>query len=186
MKTCRDFLKRTHCDSMRLRAVVVLSVVFLAGMATTTAAARPAEPVSDGALVRDLANRMNATRISAGLGGLRYSPGLAAAATARAEALARQGWAARPLSGTALRSKLRSSYGVGASSWSVREAVLWADQSMCAAAALQLWLQRARDRKTVLGTVWQDAGVAAVRLPAEAADERGTVFFVIEVGTRTA
>jgi len=171
---------------MRRRVLLTILLVLVTGLAvTSTAAAAPAEPVADGALVRDLANRMNATRMSAGLHGLRYSPGLAAAAAMRAQTLARQGWATRPLGGDALRARLSPYYGAGAGAWTVREAVLWADQSLCAAAALQLWLQRARDRKTVLGPGWQDAGIAAFRLPGSSADERGTIFFVIEVGTRS-
>jgi len=144
-------------------------------VAVSPAAADSTAVATDAPLMRQLASELNLARRDAGKPGLRYSPALAAAAAARARVLAAQGWADKPLAGTALRRRLQQ-YGAG-SSWQAGETVLWADGKICGSAVLYYWLDKLRDKTTVLSSRWTEAGIAAVRA-------NGDTFVVVEYGTR--
>lgn len=109
---------------------------------------------------------------------MRYSPALAVAATARARQLARRGWADRPLTGTALRRSIGRFYPARSGRRVLGETVLWSGGYICGEAVLAHWLGAARDRATVLGAGWREAGIAAMRLP------NGQRFAVVEYGAR--
>jgi uncharacterized protein YkwD len=128
---------------------------------------------TDTGLMRQLASELNATRREAGKPGLRYSQPLALAAATRAKQLAAQGWADKPLSGIALQRKIRAFYAGRAG-----ETVLWASGKMCGSAVVYYWLDKLRDKTTVLSSKWTEAGIAAVRAG-------GDTFVVVEYGTRT-
>jgi uncharacterized protein YkwD len=171
---------------LRQLGATVLLLAALTGATVAPASAAPSAggAKSDAALVRDLASLMNATRLKAKLPGLLYSPGLAAAATARAKALVEQGWATTPLRGTALRKAVRPYYAT-APTGSVGELVLWAEGNMCAAVVVEIWLERARDKGTLLGRAWDEAGIAVVRTPPTEKAPKGYTFWVLEVGSRS-
>ena len=176
MTTCHLQGNRTHCASVRISAIAVVALFSL--IATVSpAAANTTAVTTDATLMRQLASELNLARREAGKPGLRYSPGLAAAAAARARVLAAQGWAEKPLAGTALRSKLRGFYGAG-STWQAGETVLWADGKICGSAVLYYWMDKLRDKTTVLSSQWTEAGIAAVRA-------NGDTFVVVEYGTRS-
>jgi uncharacterized protein YkwD len=175
--TCHLQGKRTHCASVRICALVLTrSSIFLV-LTVSPAAAGTRTVTTDSTLMRQLASELNLSRRDAGKPGLRYSPALAAAAAARARALAAQGWADKPLAGTALRRKVRQFYGAG-STWQAGETVLWADGTICGSAVLYYWLDKLRDKTTVMSSRWTEAGIAAVRA-------NGDTFVVVEYGTRT-
>jgi uncharacterized protein YkwD len=136
------------------------------------AAAGTEAVTTDSALMRQLASELNAARREHGLSGLRYSQGLALAAASRAKQLAAQGWADKPLSGMALRRRVAAFYG-----GRVGETVLWSDGKICGSAVLYYWLDKLRDKSTVMASRWTEAGIAAVRAG-------GDTFVVVEYGTR--
>jgi uncharacterized protein YkwD len=175
--TCNLQGKLTHCASVRSSVILIALIAIFAGV-TVSPAAAGTNAVADTTLMRQLASELNLVRRDAGLPGLRYSQGLALAAAARAEALAAQGWADKPLAGTALRRKVSSYYGQGATSWRVGETVLWADGKICGSAVVYFWLDKLRDKTTVMSSRWAEAGIAAVR-------SGGDTFVVVEFGART-
>jgi uncharacterized protein YkwD len=153
----------------RCAAVVAVAAVSVA-VSVAPAAADTETVTSDAALVRQLASELNAARREAGKPGVRYSQALATAAAARARRLAAQGWASAPLAGTALRRAVGASY-----AGRVGETVLWADGKICGSAVVYYWLDKLRDRTTVLASRWTEAGIAAVRAG-------GDTFVVVEYG----
>lgn len=169
--TCHLQGKRTHCASVRFCAVLLTALSALAVLGVSPAAAGTEAVTTDTALMRQLASELNATRREAGKPGLRYSQSLALAAAARAKQLAAQGWADKPLSGTALRRKVQSFY-----AGRVGETVLWADGKICGSAVMYYWLDKLRDRTTVMASGWTEAGIAAVRAG-------GDTFVVVEYGS---
>ena len=175
--TCHMQAKRSHCASVRICAIFVTVVSFFLVLTVSPAAADTTAVTTDATLMRQLASELNLARRDAGKPGLRYSQGLAASAAARARALAAQGWADAPLGGTALRRQVRQFYGAG-STWRAGETVLWADGKICGSAVLYYWLDKLRDKTTVLSSRWAEAGIAAVRA-------NGDTFVVVEYGTRT-
>lgn len=159
------------------RLILPILVITCLGLAASPATAAGAAQ-NDAPLVRELANELNAARLRAGLPGLRYSPALAMAATVRARQLARQGWANRPLAGRALRQRIGRFYPRRSGARALGETVLWSNGYICGSAVFSYWLDAARDRATVLGAGWREAGIAAMRLP------NGHRFVVIEYGVR--
>ena len=175
--TCQLQEKRAHCGAVRIFAILVTTVSFFVLFTVSPAAADTTAITTDATLMRQLASELNLARRQAGKPGLRYSQGLAAAAAARARVLAARGWADNPLAGTALRRQVRQFYGAG-SSWQAGETVLWAQGKICGSAVLYYWLDKLRDKTTVLSSRWTEAGIAAVRA-------NGYTFVVVEYGTRT-
>lgn len=175
--TCNLERKRSHCASVRICTIFVTAVSFCLVLTVSPAAADTTAVTTDSTLMRQLASELNLARRDAGKPGLRYSPGLAAAAAARARALAAQGWADKPLAGTALRRQVRQFYGAG-STWKAGETVLWAQGKICGSAVMYYWLDKLRDKTTVLSSRWTEAGIAAVRA-------NGYTYVVAEYGTRT-
>ena len=175
--TCHLQGKRSHCASVRICAIVTTVASFFLVLTVSPAAADTTAVTTDATLMRQLASELNLARREAGQPGLRYSPGLAAAAAARARVLAAQGWANNPLAGTALRRKVRQFYGAG-SSWRAGETVLWADGKICGSAVVYYWMDKLRDKTTVMSSHWTEAGIAAVRA-------NGDTFVVVEYGTRS-
>jgi uncharacterized protein YkwD len=161
-----------------VRVSILLILVLICLSLTSTAAGSTVQIRNDGTLVRELASELNARRLRAGLPGLRYSPALATAALVRARQLARQGWASRPLAGAALRARIGRFYPARTGTRVLGETVLWSAGWICGQAVLAHWLDGARDRGTVMGAAWREAGIAAVRLP------NGQRFAVIEYGAR--
>jgi len=161
---------------VRVCAIVATVASFCLVFSVSPAAADTTAVTTDATLIRQLASELNLARREAGKPGLRYSPGLAAAAAARARVLAEQGWADRPLAGTALRRKVRQFYGAG-SSWQAGETVLWSDGKICGSAVVYYWMDKLRDKTTVMSSHWTEAGIAAVRA-------NGDTFVVVEYGTR--
>jgi uncharacterized protein YkwD len=175
--TCHLQGKRAHSDSVRICSILLLTITSFFVLSVAPAAAGPETVTTDSALMRQLASELNAARREAGKPGLRYSQGLAASAADRARELAAQGYADRPLSGTALRRQVREFYG-GGTSWQAGETVLWASGKICGSAVLYYWLDKLRDKTTVLSSRWTEAGIAAVR-------SGGSTYVVVEYGIRT-
>jgi uncharacterized protein YkwD len=175
--TCVSGRNRSRCASVP-RLILPILIVTCVGLIVAPAYAATGAAQSDARLVRELANELNAARLEAGLPGLRYSPALAMAATVRARQLARQGWAGRPLAGRALQRRIGRFYPRRTGARALGETVLWSNGYICGSAVFTHWLGAARDRVTVLGSGWREAGIAAVRLP------NGHRFAVIEYGVR--
>ena len=175
--TCHLQGNRSHCASVRICAILVtVASVFLV-LTVSPAAADTTAVTTDATLMRQLASELNLARREAGKPGLRFSMGLAAAAAARARVLAAQGWADKPLAGTALRRQVRQFYGAG-SSWRAGETVLWADGKISGSAVMYYWTSKLRDKTTVMSSNWTEAGIAAVHA-------NGDTFVVVEYGTRS-
>ena len=160
------------------RAILVIAVTICVGLTISPANAATSSVQNDATLVRELANELNAARLKAGLPGLRYSPGLAAAATLRARQLAAQGWADTPLAGRALTRRVGRFYPSRSGARALGELVLWSAGYICGQAVVAHWLKAERDKARLMGAAWREAGIAAVRLP------NGHRFAVIELGVR--
>ena len=171
--TCHLQGKRAHCASVRFGAILAIALSMFLVLTVSPAGADTVAVTTDTGLMRGLASELNATRREAGKPGLRYSQGLALAAATRAKQLAAQGWADKPLSGAALQRKIRAFY-----AGRVGETVSWASgQDLRLGPVMYYWLDKLRDKTTVMASQWSAAGIAA--------GFRGRrPFVVVEYGTR--
>lgn len=108
--------------------------------------------------------QVNAFRATHGLGQLRVSPSLAAAARAHSTQMARLGYFSHnSANGGSFSSRISTYYPArGYRSWTVGENLLWASPDVGAARALRLWLASPPHRANLLNPSWREIGLSAV------------------------
>lgn len=155
---------------MRLLVALVAVAVAVAAGATSS----PARTSDDrnlsarNALELQVLGEINAVRRRHGLGALRTSSGLRAAADAHSTAMATRGFFAHASAdGMHFSNRVRRYYPRGRfASWSVGETLLWSSPEANAAQALRMWLNSPAHRKILLTARWREIGLSAVHVDA--------------------
>jgi uncharacterized protein YkwD len=117
-------------------------------------------PLEQGVLAQ-----LNALRRQHGLVSLRISFDLAAAARQHSAEMASRGYFGHSsASGLSFDRRIARFYPMSNHRyWSVGENLLWSSPALNAAAALNMWLNSPKHRKTMLRTRWREVGVGAVQ-----------------------
>lgn len=110
---------------------------------------------------------INDLRRKAGLGPLRASATLGAAAYEQSASMAEHGFFAHTsYGGSPFWKRVAARYAAGAGSWSVGENLVFRSPQLSAQTALQLWLQSPEHRSNMLSPVWREVGLGAVHVAA--------------------
>jgi uncharacterized protein YkwD len=153
---------------MRLRRRSTLAWVVALLVAALLPALGSADPhgslVPASRLQTTLLSQVNALRARHGLGRLRLSAQLNAAADGHSIQMARLGYFSHnSADGTSFSSRIARHYRVrGFRSWSVGENLVWASPDLGARRALDLWLSSPGHRANLLSSRWRDIGLSAV------------------------
>jgi uncharacterized protein YkwD len=138
-------------------------------------AALPAEATSDyrsatamRPLEQGVLSEINALRREHGLGPLRSSARLSAAARSHSAEMAVRGYFSHTsANGTSFSRRISRYYPMGHSRyWSVGENLLWSSPDVDAPGALNLWINSPEHRKNMLTARWREVGLAAVHVGA--------------------
>jgi uncharacterized protein YkwD len=119
-----------------------------------------------GALEQDVLANVNLLRSQHGLGALRFSARLAAAARSHSSEMAQRGYFSHDsANGTSFDKRIARFYSLGGKRyWSVGENLLWSSPDVSASAALDMWLNSPEHRKILLTARWREIGLAAVHV----------------------
>jgi uncharacterized protein YkwD len=145
----------------------------LVGMICALAA--PAAAVSEGsvkklsasqALAGQILGQMNAVRAQHGLGRLRLSARLNAAAAAHSVQMGRRGYFSHnSADGSAFWKRVQRFYRSGGYRfWAVGENLLWSSPGVDAGRAIQMWMNSPPHRENLLSARWREVGLSAVHV----------------------
>jgi uncharacterized protein YkwD len=146
-------------------ALAVSVVGLWAGAAPAgTTGQRPASAM--GALEQDVLANVNLLRLQHGLGALRLSSKLAAAARSHSTEMAQRGYFSHDsANGASFDKRISRFYSLGGKHyWSVGENLLWSSPDVSASAALDMWLNSPEHKKILLTGSWREVGLAAVHV----------------------
>jgi uncharacterized protein YkwD len=136
-----------------------------------------------------LLGQVNSYRLAHGLGPLRASPALTAAANAHSTQMARLGYFSHDsASGASFSSRIATFYSPrGYRSWTVGENLLWGSPDVGAARALRLWLSSPPHRANLLSPRWREVGLVAVHARSAPGVYRNapTTIVTADFGTRS-
>jgi uncharacterized protein YkwD len=120
------------------------------------------------ALEQDVLANVNQLRRQHGLGALRLSSKLAAAARAHSTEMARRGYFSHDsANGASFDKRIARFYSLGGKRyWSVGENLLWSSPDVSASGALDMWLNSPEHKKILLTGRWREIGLAAVHVSA--------------------
>jgi uncharacterized protein YkwD len=146
-------------------ALTVSAVGLWAGSAPAGAIGQHPTSVM-GALERDVLSNVNLLRQQHGLGALRLSPKLAAAARLHSTEMAQRGYFSHDsANGTSFDKRIARFYSLtGKRYWSVGENLLWSSPDVSASSALDMWLNSPEHRKILLTARWREIGLSAVHV----------------------
>ena len=121
-----------------------------------------------GALEQDVLSNVNFLRRQHGLGALRLSSKLAAAARLHSGEMAQRGYFSHDsANGSSFDKRISRYYSLsGRHYWSVGENLLWSSPDVSASAALDMWLNSPEHKKILLTARWREIGLAAVHVQA--------------------
>jgi len=127
---------------------------------------RPATAL--GALEQGVLADINALRAQHGLGPLRLSSRLSAAARQHSSEMASRGYFSHnSANGSSFDSRIKRFYPMGSNHyWSVGENLLWSSPDVDAAEALNMWFNSPEHRKNMLTARWREIGLSAVHVAA--------------------
>jgi uncharacterized protein YkwD len=147
---------------IRIAALAAAVALLLLPQAGSAGAKSGVSPVTR--LGAALLAQVNAYRLAHGLGALRASPALTAAANAHSTQMGRLGYFSHDsASGASFSSRIATFYPPrGYRSWTVGENLLWASPDVGAARALRLWLGSPPHRANLLSPRWREVGLVAV------------------------
>jgi len=145
-----------------------LSVVGLWVAAAPAGATSQAPTTAMGALEQGVLSDVNALREQHGLGSVRFSSKLAAAARAHSVEMARRGYFSHDsANGSSFDKRIVRYYPLrGTHYWSVGETLLWSSPDVDAAGALDMWMNSPEHRKILLTGRWREIGLSAVHVAA--------------------
>jgi uncharacterized protein YkwD len=144
----------------------VICVVGLWIVATPAGATSQAPATTLSSLEQGVLADVNALRHEHGLGSLRLSTKLAAAARAHSVEMAKRGYFGHDsANGSSFDKRIVRYYPLrGARYWSVGENLLWSSPDVDAAGALDMWMNSPEHRKILLTARWREVGLSAVHL----------------------
>ncbi|TML60350.1 MAG: CAP domain-containing protein [Actinobacteria bacterium] len=118
------------------------------------------------ALERDVLSNVNLLRHQHGLGALRLSAKLAAAARLHSTEMAQRGYFSHDsANGTSFDKRIARFYSLsGKHYWSVGENLLWSSPDVSASSALDMWLNSPEHKKILLTARWREIGLSAVHM----------------------
>lgn len=142
----------------------MLAVAAAVGLGTSAAqAVQPASGAATNQLERSVLAELNGVRRAHGLGPLRASTPLAAAADAHSRAMGRYGFFAHESrDGSSFIDRVRRYYAPRRGTWSVGENLLWSTRGIEAKRAVAMWMQSPGHRQNILTPQWREIGLAAV------------------------
>jgi len=146
----------------RLLASLAATLVVLVAPSAGSADVRTMS--SSNQLQTALLGQVNTLRAANGLGRLRLSTSLSAAAGRHSTEMARRGYFSHDsANGASFSSRIEQFYSPrGFHSWTVGENLLWASPDVGALRALKLWLASPPHRANLLSPRWREIGLAAV------------------------
>jgi len=126
------------------------------------------------ALERDVLSNVNLLRHQHGLGALRLSAKLAAAARLHSTEMAQRGYFSHDsANGTSFDKRIARFYSLsGKHYWSVGENLLWSSPDVSASSALDMWLNSPEHKKILLTARWRESGLSAVHMSSAPRDRR--------------
>jgi uncharacterized protein YkwD len=137
----------------------ILALLCVAALAGLGAAARPAHA----SLNTTVLAQLNGERSAHGLSPLRPSPRLAAAARAHSSEMVAAGYFSHnSFDGSVFWKRIRRYFGAGA----VGENLLWAEPTVGARRAVEMWMASPEHRANILDPDWRLIGVSAVHAAA--------------------
>ena len=144
-------------------AVTAFSLWIVASPAGATAD-RPTTAMS--ALEQGVLSDINSLRAQHGLGPLRISSRLSAAARQHSSEMAARGYFSHDsLNGSSFDKRISRYYPIGGSRyWSVGENLLWSSPDVDAGGALTMWWNSPEHRKNMLSARWREIGLSAVHV----------------------
>jgi uncharacterized protein YkwD len=154
--------------SVRIRTTLALCALVSAALAGT-AGARPdaAKVTALNELERAVLVEINKVRLQHGVGPLRTSARLRAAADAHSTAMAKRGFFAHESAdGSSFWKRVARYYPRGPGAWSVGENLLWSSPNVDAAGSIRMWLNSPPHRKNLLASQWREVGLSAVHVDA--------------------
>jgi uncharacterized protein YkwD len=150
---------------MRVRRVSTLAAALAVLVVPTSGQARARGSVAPmDSLQAALVGQVNAFRVAHGLGRLRLSAPLTAAAAGHSTQMARLGYFSHnSASGAPFSRRIVLYYPArGYRSWTAGENLLWASPDVGAARALKMWLASPPHRANLLDPDWRELGLSAV------------------------
>ena len=144
----------------------LFAFALIAGALAAPAAARTHHTVALNTLSRGVLAQVNAVRRSHGLGPLRISAALTAAAAQHSREMAADGYFSHnSVDGSAFDKRLIRYYSAAhVRYWSVGENLVWSAPSMTPAQALDLWMHSPEHRANLLTARWREVGISAVHV----------------------
>jgi uncharacterized protein YkwD len=147
------------------RGFALLAAILVVAVAPSAGSARVGGTQSRAAQLQvALLAQINSFRASHGLGRLRVSRGLTAAASAHSAQMARLGFFGHnSANGQSFSQRIARSYTPrGFRSWSVGENLVWGGPDIAPARAFRLWLSSPPHRANLLTARWREVGLGAV------------------------
>jgi uncharacterized protein YkwD len=179
--------RRIRVSLLAFAAALSLASAFAAGAGAT---AKPVRTLAaaDGLEPKVLAE-LNTIRRAHGLGPVKLSRPLSAAADAHSRAMGTYGFFAHDSrDGSEFWKRVQRYYVPrGYHTWSVGENLLWSSGTLTAPAALRLWMQSPGHRKNILTPDWREIGISAVAVRAAPGvfGGRDVVIITTDFGTRS-
>ena len=176
-----------------IAAILLASAVAAPAGARSSRQARPAGPARTATALRALESRVlvdiNRVRAQHGLGPLRLSPRLNAAAAQHSREMARVGYFSHSSAdGGAFWRRIARFYpSNGYSSWSVGENLLWSSPDVDAPGAIKMWMGSPEHRANLLNPSWREVGLSAVHSDSAPGTYHGLGVTIVtaDFGTRT-
>ncbi len=156
-------------SSRAARLLLVPAAFLLVCIGAAPASARVRDHASAmQALQAGVLTEINATRWGHGLGPLRLSSALSAAARQHSVEMATRGYFSHTSSnGTSFDRRVARYYPMGRNSyWSVGENLLWSSPDVDAGGALDMWMNSPEHRANILSARWRQIGISAVHVTA--------------------
>jgi uncharacterized protein YkwD len=143
-----------------------LSVLGLWAVAAPAVASNQAPATAMSSLEQGVLADVNTLRHEHGLGSLRFSTKLAAAARAHSFEMAKRGYFSHDsVNGSSFDKRIVRYYPLrGTRYWSVGENLLWSSPDVDAAGALSMWMNSPEHRKILLTGRWREIGLSAVHV----------------------
>src|SRR5256714_6113718 len=153
--------------SRTIRFVALAVTAFSLGIVASPAGATADRPTTAmSALEQGVLSDINSLRAQHGLGPLRISSRLSAAARQHSSEMAARGYFSHDSSnGSSFDKRISRYYPIGGSRyWSVGENLLWSSPDVDAGGALTMWWNSPEHRKNMLSARWHEIGLSAVHV----------------------
>jgi uncharacterized protein YkwD len=142
------------------------SIVGLWAGATPAGATSKAPTTAMAGLEQGVLANINGYRRANGLGPLRLSPALSAAARSHSSEMAQRGFFSHnSANGGSFDRRISRYYPLrGARYWSVGENLLWSSPNVDASGAVTMWINSPEHKKILLTARWREVGLSAVHV----------------------